>query len=269
MTKETKKELTRRKIIILLLDMKKRTQKKISKELEESEAYISPILSKLDKKDKIIKRISKTKQGTNYPVYHCTLNPDAFQDLAEEFLNFDYAVEFIRSKYAQHMINSELLRELEKTWQVKKPFRKKEDLKQENADRKSGVKKHISAFIDGEPTVIGSTNVESPFNRDVESKYVFTEEDVLQILKISPVALQKILNGPNERGGETCFKETLLASLILDFTTSYHPGHWFKAKIEVELSEYRAEAEPFLHKKVDIPIYHPSLPPYGRQLPPP
>jgi len=64
----------------------------------------------------------------------------------------------------------------------------------------------------------------------------FTEEDVLKLLKLSPTALKKALDG-SEWKGSCYFEEMLLASIILDSCTYHNFGYGCNPLLSIEIIE--------------------------------
>ncbi len=113
---------------------------------------------------------------------------------------------FHSSTYCQNMITRALLREIEKI-QDTEPFTSK-------------------ALID---------------NPDV-----FTEEDVLEILRLSPTALKKSLQDSLEDSSSERFTEMLLAAFILDVNTRFYRSCTFKVEMSLEFP--RPGKEPFFKR---------------------
>lgn len=137
----------------------------------------------------------KSKMKNEYP------HP-VFYKIKNDFYTFKkLANEFIEnsffhsSNYCQKMISPSLLRNIEQTWGIKQQFPSK------------------TAF---------------------DKPDVFTEENILEILRLSPTALKKSLEDPLESTSSERFEEMLLASFILDINTRVYPNYEFKLKMSVE-----------------------------------
>jgi hypothetical protein len=127
--------------------------------------------------------------------------PVAFSTLAKRFLNTNDELTFHASAYCQSMITPTLLREIEKIWDVG----------------------HF------------------PSKTVTDSPDVFTEEDILEILRQSPTALKRSLENPLEDISSERFEERLLASFLLD-------NHNYKIEAEISVRFCRPGIKPFFKK---------------------
>lgn len=149
---------------------------------------------------------------------------------------------FHSSKYCQNMINSELLREIEKRWNLETPYPTEETVSNElnkwyifKESKELPVVREIDNGNAG--TTIRSGGLERPYWKyDIFPESSFTEEDVIKILRLSPTALKKALDGSPEEGmSKNSFEEMLISSLILDSSTMLYPGISFKSELSIEV----------------------------------
>ncbi|MFA4955390.1 MAG: hypothetical protein WC556_00270 [Candidatus Methanoperedens sp.] len=210
-----------------------------------------------------------------------SLRTEVFSELMKKFLDKDEQDAFHVSPYCQNMIASPLLREIEKLWNIKKPYNPEKELETQHKDHLERLKKRAEAGVEGItkeewPDILKANEV--PHHT---KPIYFTEEDVLEILKLSPTALKKALEGtdikekshihfeptfqvsPNrseaERSQLTCFQQLLLASLTLDSMTNHYPGYMFVPELSLKIFAPHKSGAPekkSFHKKADLTTFH-------------
>jgi hypothetical protein len=180
-------------------------------------------------------------------------NVDSFKKLF-----FDYSREseeqwFHSTIYCQKMINPKLLRKIEKSWDINEPYPTKDYLKKimddqhpteeimekreklELDEQKYPIPKDFPFISRWKKTYPLKEGEELP-DFEYEMHESFTEEEILEILKLSPTALEKVIYGyPIEGMGRIHFEETLIASMILDSINIYYPRHEFEAEMRIEI----------------------------------
>jgi len=227
-------------------------------------------------KEGVIEYGSSPKQRTNKPpksvdAVRIATTIEALRQLIAKYPDI---IELQSSTYCQSMIAPPLLREIEKLWGIKEPYKSEKEFnplidayyKQYRENQAERSKNYITklAGISVEDNDYIYSDDDETDERGPRAHYYmrpdfFTEEDVLIILKMSPTALQKALNGtpineepsqilPGPTGtlvpnitvfdtfSRAYFQEMLLASLILDSGTHHYPNHHFEPKLSIEIS---------------------------------
>lgn len=209
------------------------------------------------------------------------LKPSSFLEIAKKFFDTPDTLDFHSSAYCQSMINPALLREIEKLWNIKAPYCSEKELEALHKDHLERLKKRAEAGVEGItkeewPDILKANEV--PHHT---KPIYFTEEDVLEVLRLSPIALRKALEGtdlkekshiffeptfqvsPNrseaERSQLTYFQQMLLASLTLDSMTNHYPGYMFVPELSLKIfAPHKAGApeKKSFHKKADLTTFH-------------
>lgn len=171
------------------------------------------------------------------------------------------------SAYYQNVINPSLLREIEKLWNINVPYKSKKEFKllsetywneyrEKQAERgENGISEEDLEYIYSDKIVTDKRGPRAPY---YFKPNFFTEEDVLEILKLSQTALINSLKGtsikekppqillesqgplvpdltPLDTLNRAYFEEILLASLILDSGNCHYPNHYFKTEISIKI----------------------------------
>lgn len=173
------------------------------------------------------------------------------------------------SAYCQSMIAPPLLREIEKLWNLKEPYKSEKEFKplkeayfkeykEKQAERgEEGISEEDNDYIYSDDFDTDERGPRAPYYLMPD---FFTEEDVLEILKLSPTALKIALEGiqtsikekpsqilleaigtlipdltPVDTLIRAYFHEKLLASLILDSGTRHYPNHYFKSELSINI----------------------------------
>lgn len=172
------------------------------------------------------------------------------------------------SAYCQSIIAPSLLREIEKLWNLKESYKSETEFKplieayfeqyrKKQAERnESGISRQDTDYIYSNDIHTDERGSRAPHYMRAD---FFTEEDVLEILKLSPTALQKALNGtpikekppqiilsatgtlipdltPVDTLNRGYFQEMLLACLILDSGTRHYPNINFESELSIKFS---------------------------------
>ena len=168
-----------------------------------SEPTLHKHLKKLCDRKYLIRKESRKKREYPHPVFYSTSkNIKDFLIIAAEFKDKPEWLDFHTSLYCKNMITPPLVRVIEKLWNI-------------------------------EPL---------PSKTVSDNPDVFTEEDVLEILNLSPTALQKTLSDPLEDTSSESFKDMLLSSLILDINTRFYQGCKFEVEMSVKILRSGKEA---------------------------
>ena len=224
----------------------------------------------------VIEYGSIPKQRTNKPsksVDAVRIAP-TIEALKQLIVEYPDIIKIQSSIYCQSMIAPSFLREIEKLWNLKESYKSKTEFesrieayyKQYRENQAERSKKSITA-IEG----ISDEDIDYIYSDDFHTDergprapyYMrpdfFTEEDVLEILKLSPTALQKALNGtpikekpsqilfmptgtlipdltPVDTLNRGYFQEMLLACLILDSGTRHYPNINFEPELSIKFS---------------------------------
>ncbi len=179
----------------------------IKKDCDLSEPTIHGYLNKFHDDVKYLRKKSRPNKAIKSA--HNTyyfINVSVFIKFAKEYIDTPHWHIFHSSTYCQKMITPSLLREIEKI-QDTEPF---------------------------------------PSKLLIDNPDVFTEEDVLEILRLSPTALKKSLQDPLEDSSSERFNEMLLAAFILDVNTRFYRGCTFKVEMSLEFP--RPGKEPFFKR---------------------
>ncbi len=134
-----------------------------------------------------------------------------FLKMAAEFKDKTEWLDFYTSPYCKNMITPPLIREIEKLWNISKPYKSEIEIEQ------------------------------LPLRESISEN--FSVDDVIKMLKLSPTALKKSIEG-SEWAGRSYFEEMLIASIILDSSTHHYPRYTFKPVLSIEIKEPGVK-EPF------------------------
>lgn len=226
-------------------------------------------LEPLAKKD-VIEYGSISKQRTNRPsksldAVRIAPTIEALKQLIVEYPNI---IEIQSSAYCQSMIAPSFLREIEKLWNLKESYKSETEFKplieayfkqygEKQAERnEDGLSHKDIDYIYSDDIHTDERGPRAPYYMRPD---FFTEEDVLEILKLSPTALQKALNGtpikekppqiilsatgtlipdltPVDTLNRGYFQEMLLACLILDSGTRHYPNINFEPELSIKFS---------------------------------
>lgn len=219
---------------------------------------------------------------------------EALQQLFNEYPDNEYPdhIKLYRSAYVKSMIAPPLLREIEKLWYITASYRSEKELEALLKNYLEQLKKRAEIGVEGIkkeewPDII-KANEEATEDPYYTKPTYFTEEDVLEILRLSPTALKKALEGfdykreknglffdplssdsyvrfnqtPAESWRQIFFQRMLLASLILDSTMNDCPGYMFDPELSIKIYAPQKIGSPdknkFFHKKVGLSIFHPK-----------
>lgn len=190
---------------------------------------------------------------------------EALKQLIVEYPNI---IEFQSSVYCQSMITPSFLREIEKLWNLQESYKSETEFKplidayceqyrKKQAERnESGISYEDIEYIYSDKIHTDKRGPRAPYYMRPD---FFTEEDVLEILKLSPTALQKALNGttikekppqiilsatgsliPDSMPVDTLnrgyFQEMLLACLILDSGTHHYSATYFNTELSINFT---------------------------------
>lgn len=243
-------------------------------------------------KEGVIEYGSSPKPRTNKPpesvdAVRIAHTIEALQQLFNEYPDH---IKLYRSAYVKSMIAPPLLREIEKLWYITASYRSEKELEALLKNYLEQLKKRAEIGVEGIkkeewPDII-KANEEATEDPYYTKPTYFTEEDVLEILTLSPTALKTALKGidftkeknglffdwplpylhPNQDNAEilkrTFFQRMLLASLILDSTMNDYPGYMFDPKLSIKIYAPQKIGSPnknkFFHKEVGLSIFHPK-----------
>jgi len=222
----------------------------------------------------VIEYGSIPKQRTNKPskLVDAVRIAPTIEALKQLIVEYPDIIKIQSSAYCQSMIAPSFLREIEKLWNLKEYYKSETEFeplikayyKQYRENQAERSKKSITAIegISDEDTDYIYSDDFHTDERGPRAPYYmrpdfFTEEDVLEILKLSPTALQKALNGtpikekpsqilfmptgtlipdltPVDTLNRGYFQEMLLACLILDSGTRHYPTIYFKPELSIK-----------------------------------
>lgn len=243
----------------------------ILKEFKLKQPRFDVYIKKLIEKGYIFRREHR-REYPNHVYYYMSENIESFKKLFFEYSRESKEQWFHSTIYCQEMITPKLLRKIEKLWNTGKSFpskavveRKREEWNIKVAQDPSKIagahpdltpvwsdisnlntfgKRMCLSFIDCN-FLLDKVHSETDKKGRLYEPYrgygtpeFFTEEDVLEILKLSPTALKKALDGAHKEGmGTSNFKQMLLASMILDSSTKPYPKHQFVTELKIQFNE--------------------------------
>lgn len=234
-------------------------------------------------KEGVIEYGSSPKQRTNKPseLVDAVRIATTIEALKQLIVKYPDIIKLQSSAYCQSMIAPSLLREIEKFWNITALYRSDKELETLHKNHLERLKKRAEEGVEGIkkeewPEILKANEVPQ-----YTMPFYFTEEDVLKILRLSPTALKKALEGtdikekrniifeakncglnqePVENLRRTYFQQMLLASLILDSTTDNYIGYWFDPELSIKiypLHKGASDNNKFFHKKAGVSTLHP------------